>query len=100
MADAACFAGELILQCQWRIQDLEKEAGRPIFLPKGGGAHPILGLNWVLKMTSKLVTTGKKEGARPPAPPSKSATECCYYGPIYGQTSEQRAIVVSLLQHI
>ena len=62
------------LSLQWRIQDLGNEGTRPLLLVKGGGAHHISGLNWGLKMTNKLLTTGETEGARAPAPPSKSAT--------------------------
>ena len=58
-------------QLQWRIQDLEKEGARPLFLVKGGGAPPIFGLNWGVKWTDKL--QAKRRG-RAPRDPSKSAT--------------------------
>ena len=53
---------------QWRIQDFEKEGARPRFLGEGGGAPQMLRLNWGVKMTNKLLTTGQTEGARAPAP--------------------------------
>ena len=48
---------------------MEKEGARPVFLVKGGGTHHIFGLNWGLKITYKLLTTGQKEGVRAPRPP-------------------------------